>query len=402
MARIEGGKLTLEPAPMQLRDSLQQIARMFELQAPSKGIGFEAQIDPQVPELVRADEKRLRQILINLLGNAVKFTRQRPGGVSRALWARDGALRDRRHRPGHAARRAGPGVRALRAWLGGGPGRRLGGTGLGLTIAKMLTDLMGGEMTAHSQPGQGSSLPRASCSCPSCARCAVPAARSRRQRVGYEGPTRRILVVDNEEADRGLLVNVLSRWASSSGRRRRAKSAWRCCANSALNWRPDAIFMDLAMPGIDGWETLRRIRHEAIGPPALAIVSANAFDQGLDNDVGITPADFFTKPVRVNELLDWLGRALGLAWRSLAVAPGADRRWRWSRRAARHARRAAPAGAAGAGQPRLRARHRQAARPDRARVAGLRRIRRAHARDGARLPAGRDERRDRTRPGRPP
>ena len=76
MARIEGGKLTLEPAPMRLRESLQQIARMFELQAQSKGIGFVAEIDAQSPELVRADEKRLRQILINLLGNAVKFTRE--------------------------------------------------------------------------------------------------------------------------------------------------------------------------------------------------------------------------------------------------------------------------------------------------------------------------------------
>jgi CheY-like chemotaxis protein len=139
--------------------------------------------------------------------------------------------------------------------------------------------------------------------------------------VGYEGPTRRILVVDNEEADRGLLVNVLTPLGFEL---RQAASGEECLAllrEQPLNWRPDAIFMDLAMPGIDGWETLRRIRHEAIGPPALAVVSANAFDQGLDNDVGITPADFFTKPVRVNELLEWLGRALGLAWRNLPSPP---------------------------------------------------------------------------------
>ena len=68
------------------------------------------------------------------------------------------------------------------------------------------------------------------------------------------------------------------------------------------------------MPGIDGWETLRRIRQRGLGAAPLAIVSANAFDKGLDNDVGIRPADFITKPVRVGELLDWLGRALALQW----------------------------------------------------------------------------------------
>ncbi len=85
-------------------------------------------------------------------------------------------------------------------------------------------------------------------------------------------------------------------------------------------WPPDAVFMDLAMPGIDGWETIRRIRHEALGPAAIAIVSANAFDKGLENDVGIRAADFITKPVRVAELLDWLGRALALEWVSAAAA----------------------------------------------------------------------------------
>ena len=80
------------------------------------------------------------------------------------------------------------------------------------------------------------------------------------------------------------------------------------------SWRPDAVFMDLAMPGIDGWETIRRLRHEALAPAAVAIVSANAFDKGLENDVGITPRDFITKPVRVAELLDWLGGALSLRW----------------------------------------------------------------------------------------
>src|SRR5882672_2123749 len=78
--------------------------------------------------------------------------------------------------------------------------------------------------------------------------------------------------------------------------------------------QPDAVLMDLAMPGIDGWETIRRMRAKGLSQAPVAIVSANAFDRGLDNDVGIAPSDFVLKPVRKTELLDWLGRALALEW----------------------------------------------------------------------------------------
>jgi CheY-like chemotaxis protein len=83
----------------------------------------------------------------------------------------------------------------------------------------------------------------------------------------------------------------------------------------------DAILMDLAMPGIDGWETIRTLRRQRLSSAPVAIVSANAFDKGLDNDVGITPADFITKPVRFDELLDWLGSRLQLQWQANAPLP---------------------------------------------------------------------------------
>jgi CheY-like chemotaxis protein len=85
--------------------------------------------------------------------------------------------------------------------------------------------------------------------------------------------------------------------------------------------RPHALLMDLAMPGIDGWETVRRLRAQALSDAPVAIVSANAFDKGLDNDVGIAPEDFIVKPVRVHELLDWLGQRLGLEWIEAARPP---------------------------------------------------------------------------------
>ena len=78
--------------------------------------------------------------------------------------------------------------------------------------------------------------------------------------------------------------------------------------------QPDAILMDLAMPGIDGWATIRAIRTQGLSAAPIAIVSGNAFDKNLDNDVGIQPEDFVVKPVRVSELLDWLGTRLRLQW----------------------------------------------------------------------------------------
>ncbi|MBU1359602.1 MAG: response regulator, partial [Gammaproteobacteria bacterium] len=141
--------------------------------------------------------------------------------------------------------------------------------------------------------------------------------RASRARRGYLGVRRTVLVVDNEEADRELLVQVL---APLGFELRTAASGHDALDLIAAGWRPDAMFVDLAMPGIDGWETIRRARKLGWESGAVAIVSANAFDKRLENDVGITPDDFFVKPVRHSELFDWLERRLSLRWTDSAVA----------------------------------------------------------------------------------
>jgi CheY-like chemotaxis protein len=207
------------------------------------------------------------------------------------------------------------------------PGVAAPGAGLGLTIAKMLTDLMGGELTMSSTPGVGSVF-RVRLFLPEVRQApgqAAPVPAGRRPRHGYAGKRRRILVVDNEEADRELLVNLLQPLGFEI---RTAASGHDCLDLMAAGLQPDAILMDLAMPGIDGWETIRRLR--ALGgqsQPCIAIVSANAFDKGLDNDAGIRAEDFILKPVRHSELLDWLERQLQLRWlaqpAAAPVAPAA-------------------------------------------------------------------------------
>jgi CheY-like chemotaxis protein len=199
-----------------------------------------------------------------------------------------------------------------------------GGAGLGLTISKMLTNLMGGELTVESTPGVGTTF-RLRLFLPEVRAGLIEREAPRRRRTGYAGRRRCVLVVDNEEVDRGLIVSLLAPLGFTI---RQAASGEACLAllaalqaGEADGPMPDAVFMDLAMPGIDGWETLRRLQAQGLGAVPAAIVSANAFDKGLDNDVGITPADFLVKPVRVGELLDWLGRRLALAWvEDLALA----------------------------------------------------------------------------------
>ncbi len=178
----------------------------------------------------------------------------------------------------------------------------------------MLTELMGGEMTVTSRPGTGALfrirlfLPEVH---PGALAADVHAARPRAPRRGYAGPRRRILVVDNEEPDRELLVQLL---APLGFELRTAASGHDALDLLAAGYRPDVVFMDLAMPGIDGWETIRRLRAAGYTHAQVAVVSANAFDKGLENDVDVRPEDFIVKPVRHSELLDWLERRLALQW----------------------------------------------------------------------------------------
>jgi CheY-like chemotaxis protein len=208
------------------------------------------------------------------------------------------------------------------------------GAGLGLTIAKMLTDLMGGELTATSTPGAGSVF-RVRLFLPEVHSASVPkAAPPRQARRGYEGERRRILVVDNEEADRELLVQLLEPLGFEL---RTAASGHDALDLLAAGVEPHAVLVDLAMPGIDGWETIRRMRRLTHFDAKVAVVSANAFDKGLENDAGIRSEDFILKPVRHSELLDWLERQLGLRWTRGDEAPAAPvpaqppTAWTWPR-----------------------------------------------------------------------
>jgi signal transduction histidine kinase/CheY-like chemotaxis protein/purine-cytosine permease-like protein len=315
IARIEGGRLTLDVQPLAFGAFVEHIVRMFEVQAGNKGLGFTYTAVGTLPEWVRADEKRLRQILINLLGNAVKFTAR--GTVSlKIAYAREMATLE--------IADTGPGIaehelsRIFEPFHRGSTAQGIGGSGLGLTIARMFVDVMGGELQVQSTPGRGTCftvrlyLPRLHG-----AQVAAQTARGRRS--AYRGGRKRLLVVDNEAVDREWLAQVLSPLGFSITVANSGEAALAIHDQE----RPDAIFLDLAMPGLDGWETLRRLRERGT-TARIAIVSANAFDRGQENnqaaELGIRDADFIVKPVRIERLLDWLGEALAIEWIEDAVA----------------------------------------------------------------------------------
>ncbi|MDR1854701.1 MAG: response regulator [Azoarcus sp.] len=313
IARIENGKFTLDIRPLAFPAFVHQLIGMFEQQARAKGLNFRFEVDGALPAVVRADERRLRQILINIIGNAVKYT---PSGEIRVH------LTYRREMALFEVADSGPGISAedvaliFEPFARGSARAGTSGTGLGLTISRMLTDLMGGELTVDSRPGVGSVF-RVRLFLPQLHGEQAESVLARVRRIGYRGVRRRILTVDNERVDRELLVNLLQPLGFEVGE---AASGEECLA-MVDSFLPHLIFMDLAMPGIDGWETIRRLRAAGHGGVPLAVISANAFDKALDHDVDLPAEDFIAKPIRFGDLLDWIGRRLQLEWVWTALPP---------------------------------------------------------------------------------
>ena len=315
LARIEAGKLRLDIAPLPMRDFLDDVVRMVAPQAAAKGLRFELRTQGRVPRYVRADARRLRQILINLLANAVRFTDS--GSVTLLL---DHTREVARF---HVVD-TGIGIapqdleRIFLPFERGSAGRRSGdsGTGLGLTITHLLTQLMGGELTVKSAPGEGSTFTvRLYLS-----ETAEPGhARTPRHRPvsGYIGARRSLLVVDDQPTQRQMLAGMLL----PLGFRVREAASGRECLESVRDNPPDAVLLDITMDDMDGWETARRIRaHGNLGLPII-MVSANAFENQRDKIAAAGCQGFVDKPVIESELLAVLQRELELEWVAELAVP---------------------------------------------------------------------------------
>jgi signal transduction histidine kinase/CheY-like chemotaxis protein/purine-cytosine permease-like protein len=315
LAKIESGKLNLDNEEIRLPEFLNQLVGMFRIAAQGKGIAFDFTVQGRLQAVVRADKKRLGQILINILGNAVKFTAR--GGV-------EFSVRSRRDMVRFEVRDSGAGIEAadlerIFLPLARGPSAAAtseNGTGLGLSIARMLTNLMGGELTASSEVGKGSTF-TVRLFLPEVRKPQAAAELPRFDIAGYAGPRRRVLVVDDTAVDRRFLRSALEPVGFDVAEAGSGIEALQRFAQ----WQPDLVLLDIGMPGIDGWETARLLRANHPRPLPILVISADAFEARQGDSAGIAAEDFLVKPVSVARLMERIRTRLDLIWIARGDAP---------------------------------------------------------------------------------
>ncbi len=316
LAHIESGRLRLETAPMPLRLLLDELVKMIRPQAVSRGLAFEYIVLGELPEWVKGDAKRLTQVLINLLGNAIKFTDT--GRVTLRIDARAQVLQFK-------VEDTGVGIasrdqqRIFLPFERGGAARRRGepGTGLGLTITGLLTSMMGGDLSMTSTAGAGSVF---------CVRLYLPEApdpgiltHTLGPVSGYTGKRRTLLAVDDQPDQRQMLAALLN----PLGFIMREAASGSECLDSLEHEVPDAILLDLTMDEMDGWQTAKAIRARGYTDLPIILVSANLFDNHPHKIQAAQCQAFVGKPVLESELVGVLGRFLGIEWITAGLS-GAD------------------------------------------------------------------------------
>ena len=330
MSKIEAGHVALEAGPVDLWELLRVLENMLITRALNRGLLLAFDVGPAVPRWISSDEKKLRQVLINLVGNAIKFTDSGRIEVRARVTSHDGgdALR-------FDVTDTGPGIDedALRHlfdpfYQGDSARTALEGTGLGLPISREYVQLMGGAITVESTPDHGSTfafeIPLQPLD-----ESEVREAREQRildYRVNDDADARRILVVDDDGDNLQLLSTLLRKarfevHTATSGEE--ALTAWRA-------WQPDLILMDLRMPGLDGRETTCLIRAEQTGTDrrtAIIALTADVLAETPEEVLAAGCDDFLAKPYRNEELLEVIGKHIDITYQvrsieSATPAPG--------------------------------------------------------------------------------
>jgi PAS domain S-box-containing protein len=318
LARVEAGKLALYPSSVDLSIFLRVVEDIIRVKAEEKSMLFTYEVAPDLPAAVKVDDKRLRQVLLNLLGNAVKFT-DRGGVVLRVQRmpspgpGNDGEVLARLR---FEVQDSGIGMteeQCARLFQPfeqvSEPNRREAGTGLGLAISQQLIHLMGGHIQVKSQLNMGSlfwfelNLP--------VSKAEITLLPEQQQVIGYEGSRKKMLIVDDVPQNRAMLMDALHPLGfevvdATNGQE---------CLEQLDSTRPDLIVMDVMMPVLNGWEATRRIRSMPAfsGIPIIMVtasatseVEAKAYEAGVNA--------FIPKPIEYDMLLKTIGDQLSLKW----------------------------------------------------------------------------------------
>ncbi|MBE3131236.1 MAG: PAS domain S-box protein [Acidobacteria bacterium] len=315
MSKIEAGRTTLNPTTFSLLALLEDLELMFRLRTEAKKLTFAVEGLGHIPRYVEGDEGKLRQILINLLGNAVKFTGT--GGIVlriRTCHEEAGGVRLEAE-----VEDTGPGIpedeqkdlfRPFQQTLNGRLMRS--GTGLGLAICKEFVNLMGGDITVDSQPGKGSLFKFHILVGEGEVGFAEKIPESHRvKRLKPGQPGRRVLIADDEEPNGAFLSKLLGEVGFETRQVTNGKDA----IEEFQAWRPHLILMDMRMPEMDGCEAARRIRAADGGVEVKIIsVSASVFAENRREALEAGADDFLTKPFREAVLFEKIERLLGVEY----------------------------------------------------------------------------------------
>jgi signal transduction histidine kinase/CheY-like chemotaxis protein len=312
-SKIEAGKIDLEARDFNLRDCLETTLKALALRADEKGLELLCEIAPEVPEMVRGDSSRLRQVLMNLIGNAVKFTRQGEVALKVLLNATEGAdcllhftVSD-----------TGIGIAPVKQKMIFEPfsqadsstTRKYGGTGLGLTITSRLVGMMGGKIWVESEQGHGSKFHFI-------ARLGIADAKP--IVVGTAAPPEilsgvRALVVDDNQTNRRIIEGMLKRWNMKAISAEGGEAALAQLSAAQEAGEPfGLILMDMHMPGMDGFELTERIRqgpHPSTVTIMMLTSAGHRGDAARCQELGI--AAYLLKPIRQSELREAIARVLG-------------------------------------------------------------------------------------------
>jgi signal transduction histidine kinase/DNA-binding NarL/FixJ family response regulator len=326
MSKIEAGRNTLNEESFDLSSMLDDLEDMFHMRASNKGLQLIFDRAPDVPQYVRTDQGKLRQVLINLLGNAVKFTQQ--GGVTlragyeppAASSSPDGKNGQKRHaRPCllFEVQDTGPGIRPNDLETIFNPFEQSArgqesqeGTGLGLSISRQFARLMGGDIGVTSEFGQGS-LFRFRVPVELATKSDLARQQTRPRVIAVEPgqPVYRLMVVEDRDANRKLLVKMLRplgfevREAING---QQAIEIWE-------SWKPHLIWMDMRMPVMDGYEATERIKATTQGQATVVVaLTASAFEEDRALILSAGCDDFIRKPFREEEIFDALAKHLGV------------------------------------------------------------------------------------------
>ncbi|PSL16654.1 signal transduction histidine kinase [Marinobacterium halophilum] len=306
ISRIEAGRLELCRGAVALPELITQLEQMFSFQAAQKRVKFICELPERLPAVVMTDEKRLRQILINLLSNAVKYTLE--GEVHFRIRYRNQVAE-------FCIEDTGIGINTADLERIFDPFERvrtadtpnLPGTGLGLTIVKLLTEIMGGDLQVESTPGQGSRF-RVSLMLP-WADGAQVRTDVQQPIIGYAGNERQICIVDDDPVLRGLLSDLLMPLGFRILEARDAQA----CLELVAQTQPDLFLLDISMPGMDGLTLAGELRRSGHRAPIL-MLSADVQEQRRQPVGEAIYDEYLVKPISNHLLVERVGHYLNLDW----------------------------------------------------------------------------------------